>query len=130
MVPEFLVNALTNDAQTLPAVAALNDGGFVISWASYDPQQGDESGLGVKARSFDADGTPREVVRLFSSIDSAEVDAAELLANDVDPEGTALTVTGVDMASANGATLTLITGSSLTIPAAQPRCNCSALGKA
>ncbi|MEO1786977.1 MAG: VCBS domain-containing protein, partial [Pseudomonadota bacterium] len=56
---EFLVNEFTDGAQRAPSVALLPDGGYVIVWESAEPGQGDESRSGIKARLFDADGTPR-----------------------------------------------------------------------
>ena len=56
-VSEFLVNEFTNDNQFTPSITALEGGGFVVTWYSNDPQQGDTSGAGVKARIFNADGT-------------------------------------------------------------------------
>ena len=56
-VSEFLVNELTNDDQSDPSITALEGGGFVVTWYSFDPQQGDTSGIGIKARIFNADGT-------------------------------------------------------------------------
>ncbi|MGH8631791.1 MAG: hypothetical protein ACREU7_13640, partial [Burkholderiales bacterium] len=52
---EFRVNTETADDQFGPAVAMDADGDFVVAWASAN-QDGD--GLGVRARRFDADGTP------------------------------------------------------------------------
>jgi hypothetical protein len=49
---EFVVISRT-DAQWKPSVAALSDGGFVVSWTSY---RQDGSGYGVFARRFDAQG--------------------------------------------------------------------------
>jgi len=43
-------------AQTAASVAALSDGGFIIAWAEANA---DDSGSGVRARVFAADGTPR-----------------------------------------------------------------------
>ena len=54
--PPFVVNTFTTAMQIQPATAALDDGGFVIVWSS---QNQDGFGLGVIARVFDGDGTPR-----------------------------------------------------------------------
>ena len=56
-VSEFLVNEFTNDNQFTPSITALEGGGFVVTWGSYDRQQGDTSSTGIKARIFNADGT-------------------------------------------------------------------------
>ena len=59
LVSEFLVNNYIDGAQAYPQITALADGGFIITWASTDHQQGDTSGYAVKARIFNADGTER-----------------------------------------------------------------------
>ncbi len=51
---EFLINTATANDQNAPAVAALADGTFVVTWES-DVQDG--SGYGVYAQRFNADGT-------------------------------------------------------------------------
>ncbi|MCC0052187.1 MAG: cadherin domain-containing protein, partial [Rhodobiaceae bacterium] len=55
---EFLVNEKTYSEQYQPSIAALDNGQFVIAWASTDGQQADTSGAATKARVFNADGTP------------------------------------------------------------------------
>ncbi len=50
---EFLVNTHIDGLQTNPSIAALNDGGFVVSWTS-DGQDGD--GFGVYAQRYNANG--------------------------------------------------------------------------
>ncbi|WP_323769353.1 cadherin-like domain-containing protein [Antarctobacter sp.] len=56
IVGEFLVNELTDNNQFNPTVTALKDGRFIVTWESrIDPL--DPSG-GIKARIFNADGTP------------------------------------------------------------------------
>ncbi len=52
---EFQVNTYTTNSQTLPVVAALSDGGFVVTWNS-DLQDG--SGSGIYAQRYDAAGDP------------------------------------------------------------------------
>ena len=107
-VSEFLVNELTNGFQGDPNITALADGGFVVTWGSEDPQQGDTSGRGVKARIFNADGTPRNISGPATDEDTAlTIDTADLLANDTDADGDTLTVSAVDATSANGASITL-----------------------
>ncbi|MDZ4251029.1 MAG: M10 family metallopeptidase C-terminal domain-containing protein [Sulfuritalea sp.] len=51
---EILVNTYTDSAQSSPSVAALSDGGWVITWQSYDQ---DGSGYGIFAQRYHADGT-------------------------------------------------------------------------
>ena len=53
---EFRVNTYTTGTQQLPAVAAAEDGDFVVVWESYDDQDGD--GYGVFGQRFSGDGTP------------------------------------------------------------------------
>ncbi|EIC29289.1 DUF4347 domain-containing protein [Methylomicrobium album] len=50
---EFRVNTTTASDQTYPAVAALNDGGFLVTWTSYGQ---DGSGWGIYGQRYDADG--------------------------------------------------------------------------
>jgi len=51
---EFLVNTTTASYQGNPSTAALADGGFVVSWESYN-QDGD--GFGIYAQRYDTNGT-------------------------------------------------------------------------
>lgn len=48
---EFLVNTYTNANQMNPAIAALEDGGFVISWGSENQNNGD---YGIYAQRYEA----------------------------------------------------------------------------
>lgn len=50
---EFKVNKTTSGAQSLPTVAALTNGGFMIAWQS-DKQ--DKSGLGIYGQRYDKNG--------------------------------------------------------------------------
>ncbi|WP_198157066.1 PKD domain-containing protein, partial [Aquincola tertiaricarbonis] len=50
----FAVNGYTDSQQQQPAITALKDGGFLVTWQSY---QQDLSGWGVYAQRFDATGT-------------------------------------------------------------------------
>jgi|GEM_PF-1582562 len=52
---EFLVNTETKSSQVNPDIAALANGGFVITWHSSDGQD-DTSDTGIKAQIFDAGG--------------------------------------------------------------------------
>jgi len=51
---EFQVNEITADTQGYPAVSALSDGGFVVTWQS---RLQDGNGYGVYARLYDAGGS-------------------------------------------------------------------------
>ena len=51
--PQFQVNTTTANAQSHPAITALNDGGFLMAWTS-DLQDG--SGSGIELQRYDAAG--------------------------------------------------------------------------
>src|SRR6185436_14299957 len=53
---EFLVNQFASFNQRTPAIAALNDGRFVLTWISE--QQRQENSIDTYARIFNADATP------------------------------------------------------------------------
>jgi len=53
---EFLVNSTVAGDQTSPEVAALDDGGFLVTWSSADG--GDGSGGCIRARAFDDQASP------------------------------------------------------------------------
>ncbi|MFG5383632.1 Ig-like domain-containing protein, partial [Yoonia sp. R2-816] len=63
IVSEFLVNEFTNDTQGSPSITALTNGNFIVTWQSWDQQQGDTSHTAIKARIFDANGV--EIVSEF-----------------------------------------------------------------
>ncbi|MCB1449466.1 MAG: cadherin domain-containing protein, partial [Nitratireductor sp.] len=52
--PEFKINTFTFDNQIYSSVAALADGGFVVSWSSYG--QDASGGYGIFAQRYDASG--------------------------------------------------------------------------
>ena len=52
---EFQVNTYTPDNQSRPSAAGLPDGGFVVTWESYNQ---DGSGYGIFGQRFDASGVP------------------------------------------------------------------------
>src|SRR5262245_2647478 len=54
---EFLVNALTTGRQSDPAVVPDGASGFVVVWESEGTAE-DSDGSGIRARRFDAAGTP------------------------------------------------------------------------
>ncbi|OGA68839.1 MAG: hypothetical protein A3G83_15695, partial [Betaproteobacteria bacterium RIFCSPLOWO2_12_FULL_68_20] len=54
---EFQVNTATANDQFAPAIAALSDGGFVVTWSSLN-QDGSDSG--VYAQRYDADGAAQD----------------------------------------------------------------------
>nr|WP_321443437.1 Ig-like domain-containing protein [uncultured Cohaesibacter sp.] len=108
-VSEFLVNEFTDGGQYNPSITSLSNGGFVVTWRSNDAQQGDTSGYGIKARIFDADGTPQGG---YDEDTAITIDTATLLANDTDAD--ALTVTSVSATSANGASVVLNNGGTIS----------------
>ena len=55
---EFQVNTYTTGHQTLPGVAKLPAGGFVVVWTSYGDQDGPYGYSAVMGRLFDSTGTP------------------------------------------------------------------------
>jgi Ca2+-binding RTX toxin-like protein len=54
---DFIADTTTNLDQTKPAVAALSDGRFVVTWASLD----NGTDTDIRARIFNSDGTPATV---------------------------------------------------------------------
>ena len=54
---EFLVNTSTANYQYDPAITALADGRFVVSWTDGSARGGDTSGAAVHAQVFNGDGT-------------------------------------------------------------------------
>ncbi|WP_298937193.1 tandem-95 repeat protein [uncultured Ruegeria sp.] len=62
IVSEFPINDFTEGSQVFPSIAALDNGGFVVTWMSEDGQQGDTD-WAIKARIFDANGV--EIVSEF-----------------------------------------------------------------
>lgn len=67
LLSEFQVNTETSKNQEAPAVAALQDGGFVVVWQS---QNQDGQGRGIYGQRFDAEGNPvgSETVRLDAAL--------------------------------------------------------------
>lgn len=53
---EFLVNTEVSGSQLYPAIAALGNGDFVISWQDYGGTLGDAQGSSVKAQIFSEEG--------------------------------------------------------------------------
>jgi VCBS repeat-containing protein len=90
---EFLVNQETFSAQGHPSITPLSDGRVMFTWVSLDGA--DESNFGIKARIFNADGTPWSP----GAADEGTVltiDAETLLSNDSDPDGDAFSIVAVD----------------------------------
>jgi hypothetical protein len=79
---ETLVNTYTQDRQSLPSIASLKDGGFVVSWDSMDQ---DGSGAGIYSQRYDADANPYKTSTYETQEDTAvTIEASSILANDTD----------------------------------------------
>ena len=78
---DFLINSTTFSTQYRPTITALSDGRFVVAWADASQTGGDNSGYGIRARVFNADGSPAgNELRVNSTT----------LSNQLDPTITAL----------------------------------------
>ena len=55
---EFLVNSVIASSQDQPAITALENGRFVVTWRIANPTGGDGSFTAIKAQVFNAIGTP------------------------------------------------------------------------
>lgn len=64
---EFLVNTFTTNDQSNPSIAALEDGGFVVSWESVDQ---DGNGAGIFGKRYDASGNTVEWRKLDKLINT------------------------------------------------------------
>ncbi|GAA6165455.1 hypothetical protein NBRC116590_31590 [Pelagimonas sp. KU-00592-HH] len=104
-VSDFLVNEITHNYQIAPNVSALDNGQFVISWYSID-QTADPDGYGIRARIFNADGSPATSA-LAHEDQVTTIDAADLLGNDTDADGDTLVILSVEATSTHGAALSL-----------------------
>ncbi|WP_255109090.1 cadherin-like domain-containing protein [Shimia sp. CNT1-13L.2] len=104
-VSEFQINEVFADFQLMPTITALDNGQFAVAWMSGDGIE-DTSGDGIRARIFNADGTPVSDSRATADA-PVVILASELLANDTDADGDTLVITSVQSTSANGATVTL-----------------------
>jgi uncharacterized delta-60 repeat protein len=74
---EFLVNTTTANSQQLASVAALTDGGFVVTWQS---NLQDGSGFGIYAQRYDAAGSRMGVETLVNSNTASDQRAPRILA--------------------------------------------------
>jgi hypothetical protein len=71
---ETLVNITTTGEQSYPAVTALTDGGYVVTWTSLGQ---DGSGYGIYAQRYDADGNAVGVeVRVNTTTTGEQYDPA------------------------------------------------------
>jgi len=74
---EFRVNTTTADQQFTPAVAALSNGGFVVTWGS---QGQDGSGHGIYAQRYDAAGNAAGNEFLVNTITNGHQDHPAIIA--------------------------------------------------
>lgn len=68
-VPEFRVNSTVADDQDSPDVTALPDGGFLVTWESFNQ---DGSYNGIYAQRFDGAGTPVDAEFQVNQVTAAE----------------------------------------------------------
>ncbi|MBN9672984.1 Ig-like domain-containing protein [Roseibium aggregatum] len=100
---ELLVNAESYSWHEVSSIASLEDGGFVITWATFD-WRGESGESGIRARVFNADGSPRNT---FDPDTVLSFSTESLLANDFDADGDVLSVVAVSATSSLGAQVTL-----------------------
>lgn len=58
---EFRVNSYTESGQIEPSISALTDGGFVVTWTSYDYTQEAGWNNGIFGQRYDANGIPQGI---------------------------------------------------------------------
>ncbi|HEY9815876.1 MAG TPA: hypothetical protein V6D20_08805, partial [Candidatus Obscuribacterales bacterium] len=76
---EFVVNLETEGSQYHPTITADASGNFVIAWTD---QFGDASGLGIRARRFDALGVPLGIDFPVNSFAPGQQSQPELASNE------------------------------------------------
>ena len=70
---QFLVSEVAGLEQSFPAVAVVEtSGNYVVAWTSFEQPDNDESGLGVYAQQFEANGTPIGSPFLVNTIDTTD----------------------------------------------------------
>ena len=57
-IDEFIVNQTTSGSQEGPRITALANGGYAVAWEDYGQTGDDTSDTAVRARVFNADGSP------------------------------------------------------------------------
>ena len=80
--PDFQVNTTTAYGQWYSSISALSNGGFVITWGEENDGS-DEDILGIRARTYDANGTPDSEDYLVNStiVDNQETPTVTGLSN-------------------------------------------------
>jgi len=104
---EFRVNTHTDNEQANPTITALADGGFVVSWQSYDQ---DGNGSGIYAQRYDANGTPIDRITAPTDINLSNNHVNENSATETEIG----TLTSVDANSTTGFTYALVDGAGST----------------
>jgi Ca2+-binding RTX toxin-like protein len=76
-VPEFVVNSTVLSDQNFSSVTALADGRFIVTWTDQSLSGGDTSSNAIRARIFNADGTPSVPEFLVNTtVANAQVDSS------------------------------------------------------
>lgn len=92
-----LINGVTAGTQEMPAITTLEDGSYVVTY---------ESGTGLMAQRFNGDGSPFVQSAFDVNEDTTiTLNVADILANDLDLEGHAFTITRVHNPSHGTVTL-------------------------
>ncbi len=77
---EFLLNTTTSGNQSAPSIAALADGGFIVTWSDGSGRGGDTSGTSIKAQRFTLGATAEDTpLRLNVSATLIDTDGSETL---------------------------------------------------
>ncbi|WP_238365866.1 Ig-like domain-containing protein [Mesobacterium pallidum] len=103
---EVLVNQTTAGYQSTPTISALADGGFMVGWIDREDNVYQSDGGIAMARRYQADGTPFEA-GYTDELTPISIAAEDVLGNDSDADGEALSLVAVEVTSASGATVTL-----------------------
>jgi len=102
---EFKVNTYTTNDQSHPSITALSNGGFVVSWDSYD---GNDDG--VYAQRYDANGNPIDGIVQVRNAPS-DINLSNRYVNENSPIGTQIgTLTSTDADNTTGFTYKLVDG--------------------
>jgi hypothetical protein len=82
---EFLVNTTTAADQKAPAIAALKDGGFIITWESRAQDGGTSSTYGIFGQRYDDDGnTVGDEFQVNTTFDGNQIDSSLAVLEDGD----------------------------------------------
>jgi hypothetical protein len=67
---EFRINTYTANYQMNPSVTALDDGGWIVSWKSYDGQDGSLSG--IYAQRYDVNGQSNNTFKILTTTSASD----------------------------------------------------------